>query len=148
MQHRRRRIERRHRIDHCRQRFVIHVDELERVLGEIAVAGDHHRDRLADIAHAIDRNRPAFDRRLDADREARRQRLDLGAGDHGDNAGRPPRGGQVDRADVGMRMRGAKNSGVTRARRYADIVDEAAAAGEQRQVFDALDRLADPVRGR
>ena len=49
-----------------RQRLVVDLDQLQRVLGEIAVRRDDHRDRLADIAHALDRDRPALDVRLHA----------------------------------------------------------------------------------
>ncbi len=138
-------VERGERIDNGRQRPVIDVDQLERVFREIAVARHHDRDRLADIAHAPDRDRPAFDRRLHADREARRQRLDLGAGDHGGDARGLPRGFNIDCDDFGVRVRRAKNGRVLRARRQADIVDETAAAGEQSKVFDPLDRPANPA---
>ena len=44
-----------------RQRLVLDFDQLQRVLGEIAVRRDHDRHRLADIAHLADRDRPALD---------------------------------------------------------------------------------------
>ena len=43
-----------------------------------------------------------------------------------------------------MRVRRAQNRRVQRAGRNAEIVDEAAAARQQRGVLDALDRTPDP----
>ena len=71
VQHRRCRLERVGGIDDGRQRLVVDLDQLQRILGEIAVRRDHDRDRLADIAHALDRDRPAFDRRLHAGEQRR-----------------------------------------------------------------------------
>ena len=139
MQHRLRRIERRERIDHRRQRLVVDLDQVERVLGEIAVGGDDDRDRLADIAHAADRDRPAFDRRLDPDRKACRQRGYLVAGDDGDDARRGARRVDIYMCDPRMRVRRPQNGGVQRAGLFAEIVDEASAPGQERGVFDALD---------
>ena len=133
------RLKRGERIDDRRQRPIIDFDQLKRILGEITVDRDHDCDRLADVAHALDCDRPAFDRCLDADCKACRQRLDVGAGDHRHDPRRLLGGGNVDRADASMSMRGAKNGGVTGAGRHADIIDETATAGEQRQVFDPLD---------
>ena len=56
MQDRRFGRERRDRIDHGGQRAVVDLDQVERVFGEIAVRRDDDRDRLADIAHAVDRD--------------------------------------------------------------------------------------------
>jgi hypothetical protein len=43
-----------------------------------------------------------------------------------------------------MRMRGAQHRGMQRARTHAEIVDEAASAGQQRGIFHALDRTSHP----
>ncbi len=37
--------------DHDRQRLVVDLDQVGRVLGDVAVFGDHERDGLADVAH-------------------------------------------------------------------------------------------------
>ncbi len=50
-----------------------------------------------------------------------------------------------DCADFGMRMGAAKERGVERSGQ-ADIVDEPAAANEQRRVLLALDRGSEPFR--
>ena len=61
---------RRERIDHRRQWSIADFDEIERVLGAIAVGRDHDGDRLADITHAIGRYRPTFDAGLYAHHQA------------------------------------------------------------------------------
>jgi hypothetical protein len=43
---------------------------------------------------------------------------------------------------VGVRVRGAQDRGVQRSGRHGQIVDIAAATGQERSVFDALDRPA------
>ena len=49
--------------------------------------------------------------------------------------------------DPRMRVRRPQNGGVQRAGLFAEIVDEASAPGQERGVFDALDRLATPGGG-
>ena len=88
--------ERRQRIDHRRPRLVPDVDQINRVFRQIAIGRNDDRYGLADIAHAPNRDRPAFDRRLDADDQARRQRLDILAMQDRNDAGRLLRRGQVD----------------------------------------------------
>src|SRR3954454_19563950 len=82
MQHRERGIERRAWIDDRRQWLIIDLDQFERILREVAAAGNDDPDRLADIAHALDRDRPAFDRSLHADNKACRERGYIRAGQH------------------------------------------------------------------
>jgi hypothetical protein len=53
-------------IEPGRQRSVGDVDHFECVLGPVAVAGDDDGDRLALIAHALGREAPVLDRRLDS----------------------------------------------------------------------------------
>ena len=144
MQHRALRLERIARPQRHGKRLVVDLDQLQRVLGEIAVGRDHHGDRLADIAHPLHRDRPALDIRLDACEQRRPERRHLGRRDDGRDAARSPRGRHIDRADDRMRMRRAQHRGMQGAGRHADIVDKTAAPGEQACVFDALDRLADP----
>src|SRR5262249_40129604 len=67
--------------------------------------------------------------------------LPVGAGEHGEHAGRRLGGGGVDGADARMRMRRAQHY----AERHAgqdDIVDVAATAAQQARVVEARHRLA------
>ncbi len=144
MQHRRRRIERRDRVDHGRQRLVLDVDQVERVFRQIAVGGRHDGDGFAHIAHPVERDRPAFDRRLHPDHEARRELGNVGAADDGDHAWGGSGAREIDPHDASMGMRRAQHRGVERAGFLAEIVDESSAAGQERRIFNALDRLTAP----
>jgi hypothetical protein len=124
----------------------VDLDEVEGILGAVAVGGDDDGDRLADIAHAIRGDGPAVDRRLDPDHEARGERHDVGPGEHRENAVRRPRRLAIDGFDLGVRMRRAQDRGLQSAGAHAEIVDIAAPAGQQRRIFNARDRAADPAR--
>ena len=92
-------------VDDRRQRLVVDVDELGRVLGEIAALGDHERDRVADEADLALGERRA--RRLRAPRPDRRVPLllhagvQVGGGEHEPHARRGERRRRVDPADRG-----------------------------------------------
>ena len=53
--HDRRRGHRLDLVEHGRQLLVLGVDELRRLARRRADRGQHHRDRLADVAHLVDR---------------------------------------------------------------------------------------------
>ena len=122
------------------------------ILREVAVVRDHHRDGLADIADLVARQRELRARRPDrrighqhrdlAGRHARRQ---IVGGEHRVHAGHRERRDGVDRADPGMGVRAAHEAGVQRAGKL-DVVDEAAAPGEQRRIFEARDAGAEMFR--
>ena len=80
--------ERAERLHDSSARAIFDIDQLGRVLGAGAVGRNDHSHGLADIAHAIHRDRPALDRRLDADDEARCQCLDILAAQDRGNTGR------------------------------------------------------------
>ena len=65
------------RIGGASQRLEIDVDQLERVLGEIAALGDHADDRLADMAHLVARQRQDRRRVIALHARGREQRLDV-----------------------------------------------------------------------
>ena len=144
MQHRRLRRQGRTRIDDGGERPVVGLDEIERVLRHIAVACHHQCYGLADIAHPVGGDRPAFDRRLDADDEAGAYRLHFRAREHGGDAGQGPRARRIDGGDLGMGMGRAQDRGMERAGRDAEIVDEAAAPGQECCILHARERTPDP----
>ena len=146
MQQRLRRIERRLGVNHRRQRLVVDLDQVEGVLGEITVGGDDDGHRLADIADLADSDGPTFDRRLDPDHQAGGGCRHVVGGQYGGHARRLARGVGADCHDAGMGMRRAQDGCLQRVGFGAEVVDETAAPGQQRGVFNALDRLAAPVR--
>ena len=130
-----------------RQRLVLDADALRGILGHVAVAGDDHRDRLADVAHLVARERvlrAAGDDRLV--RDDQRQRLGEAAVEvvervDGVDALDVERARYVDVADARMRVLRAQEGGVSGVRR--EVVGVAAVAGQQPLVLPALDALAE-----
>ncbi len=142
-------------VDDRRQRRPVDRHELRGVERLIARSGNHHSDRLADVAHALARERPA--RRLVHSRAVgagnapqRCHRPDavgghVGAGVDGDDARRGGGGLRVDAVDAGVRVRRTHE----RARELAfehEIANELSLADEKAQVFAAAHRRADTFR--
>ena len=94
------------------ERPVSHVDQVDGILGLVSVGRNDDGNRFAHIPHPPHGDRPAFDRRLDADDEAGCQGLDVVAGQDRDNAICAQRGRQIDRKDLGMSMWRAQDRGV------------------------------------
>jgi hypothetical protein len=69
VQDRRVRLQRRLGIDDGRQGLVAHADRLGGILGQVPVAGDDDRHRLAHEAALVGRGRIVVDGRGDADPE-------------------------------------------------------------------------------
>ena len=122
------------------------------ILREITVGRDHDCDGLADIADFVAGERQLRargpDRRIGhqhrnlAGRHARRQIIRR---EHRVHAGHGERRRNVDGANLGMGMRSAHEACVQCAG-YLDIIDEAAAPGEQRRIFEARDAGAEMFR--
>ena len=118
--------------------------------------GDHRGDRLADEAHGARRASACRGGDAVGEPSARLKSADSGIGltpaptrsapvktatTPGIAGGR----GRVDRDDARVRVRRAQESNM-RLRRAAHVVGEAAVAGQQRVVLDAVDRLPLPKR--
>ena len=135
------------------QKRDLERDGLRRVarLGE--GLGDHHRHRIADMAHPPDRERRArrhVGRRSVAVLHRHRAGdladavgFEVGAGIDREHAGRAGYGGGVERGDLAMPRGRAQEHGIGLARRVV-VVGVAPAAGEQARVLGSRDRLADP----
>ena len=128
------------RVDHRLERLVIDAHQLGGVLGEVAALRHHQRHRLADVAHALDRQRPLVTGALSAIRNgseslrtsspvitahtlARQRRLRLDAG------------------DAGVRVRRADHVGMQGAGGHRQVIGIAAAPRKQRGILLAKDRL-------
>ena len=113
-----------------RQRLVVDLDQLAGVLGDVARVGDHHRDRLADMAHPVDREGKIRHRRPHHARDRPDHAGELRPGDDADHAGQRQRARCVDPADAGVRVRRAQDGGMLEPGHRRKIVDEARARPE------------------
>ena len=133
-----------------RQLFDIEGDRADPVLGQRRAVGQHDRDRLADIAHAVGRDhwlqealRPG--QRQQTQRDAR-HRADVFRRDDGAHPWYGKRRAGVDGGDAAVRDRAAQDGRMQHALAL-QIADELAAAAQKPRILDPLDRAADiPVR--
>ncbi len=143
-----------HRIfdgDDGRQRLVVDLDQFGGVARLHRRFRDHEGDAVADRAHLVgfeDRTQRAEALRAAHILRHRRREAaelvgdDIGAGEHREHAlGRPSLGG-VDAFDARMRMRRHDNGRVALVRQL-DVVDIAAAAGDEARVLDPGHGLTD-----
>jgi hypothetical protein len=133
--------------DHGGHRFVCDGNTLGSVLGEVAVAGDDHRDRFPDVIDLLAsqwvRGAAVGQRRVG---DEQRQRLGERSGqvvvgvDRGDPVD-VEGAGDVDVDDAGVRVRRAHHRRGQRV--VAQVVQERPAAGEQPAVLAAVHRFAE-----
>jgi hypothetical protein len=133
-------------VDHCGQRLVVDVDQINRVVGFGKRLRDHQRHAFADEAHAIDRNDVAV-------RNLRSRQHPVGS-DGADlavkilprqsepDSRRGASRAEVDISDIGMGVRRSQDRGVEHAGQL-DVVDISALAGQEPKIFAPLQRLAD-----
>ena len=144
MQLRGARLRRGLRVGHRRQRLVIDLDQLERVLGGVSVLGHDHRDDVADVAHHV-----LGDAVIGGDLQVRvgeqpgaGGRLDravrVGVGVDGDHPGRRRRRARVDRPDPGVGVRAPEHGGVHHAGQR-QVVGVGRRAGDEPRVLPAAD---------
>jgi hypothetical protein len=139
--------------DHRRQELVADPDPVDGVLGDVAVLGDHERDRLADVVDLV-----PGERELGAAvgecgvRDQQGQRV----GHHAVEVVVRPDGvhavevedvRDVDVEDPGVGVRRAEDGGVQGGRPDEHVVDVAAATAEEALVLDARHLLAEELRG-
>ena len=146
MQQRRRRRARGAGVDHRLERLVVDAHQLGGVLREVAALRHHQRHRLADIAHALDRQRPLVDRRLERDQERIGDRPHVLAGDHRPHPLARQRRFRLDAGDAGVRVRRADHVGMQRAGGHRQVVGIAPAPRQQRGILLANDRSAQKLR--
>ena len=126
-------------------RLDLDLDEVAGVLGDVAGLGDDERDRLAGEAHVAvgeQPERPAAVAALEVDPRLDDVAVEVGAGEHGDDAGQLAGRADVERrdraaGDVAADERDVQQPG------HDDVVDVAAVAGQQAGVLAPLHPLAD-----
>ena len=130
--------------DRC-ERLVVDDDELDRVLRDVAVVGDHERDRVADEAHLAfgeqRQRRRRAGRPLARVPELHDVGVDVGRDEHRAHAwqGSGLRG--VDLHDASARHGAPHEAGVHHAR-PRDVVDERPPSGQQTSVLHPMDATA------
>ena len=137
------------RRDHDRQRLVLDLDQVGRVLGDVSVLRDHECDRLAGVAHDL-RSEATLGAAVgevgmrDQDGEVGVAERQVGGHVYSLHAGHRPRRADVDRLDAGVRERRANEHRLQRT--LIDVVGEVAAPAQQPVVFDALHPRPEPTR--
>ena len=139
---------------HRGQRLVVDIDQLGRVLGLGQRVGDHHRHRIADIAHPVgDQRRPLRGiHRLTVGPLARHVGLghaepvghDVVAGVDRQHARRLPGLLDVDRTDIRVGVRRPHEDRVGLAVQV-DVADVAPLPAQQARILEPQDRLTDTV---
>ncbi len=135
-------------VGHVRQRLVVDLDELGRVLGLSARLGHDDRDAVAGEPRLVDGEREVLDHRdvvghgPEARQAVRPDVREIGAGKGGDDAGSLARLRHVDACDRRVRIRAADDDRVHHARR-SEVVGVRALAGEKAGVLLARDGGAD-----
>ena len=129
-------VERLARVDDRRQRLVLDVDQLERVVRRVLVGRDHERDLLALEADLVAREhglRVVGDRRHPREPE----RLEVLRGDDGGDVRVRERLRGVDRDDARVRVRAAQHRPVDHPGQ-PDVVEVGALAADEARVLLAL----------
>ena len=148
VEHRHARIGRAARVGDDGQKLPVDLDQLQRVLGEIAAGRDHEGDRLADVA-----DESGGEGRLQAGVGAGAgalpephgnpaDRAEIVGGDHGRDAGKRARRPGADGRDPRVRMRRPENRRVQQAGQ-TDVGGVFPAPGQEPEVFLSLYGKAD-----
>ncbi len=136
-------LERALRRDDGFERVVVDLDQLQRVLGDVRVGGDHGRDLLTLEPHGV---RDEHGLRVARHRGHPRQvvlRHQL-AGHHGDDARQGRGGGGVDAVQRGVGVRTAQDRHVQHPRQM-HVIDEVAGTPDESVVFDPADVVSEPA---
>ena len=137
-------------VDDGRQRLVLHLNELRRVLGQVAVGGDDQRHRVAHVADVVlgqGEQGTGVVRRKGPVHVADQVGVEVGGGEDGDDPFGGPGGGGVDPGDPGPGDVTAQEVGVQHPGKH-DVVEIAAVPGEQAGVLLAPHPLADQATDR
>jgi hypothetical protein len=134
------------RVEHDGQRLIDDTDVLERVLRGRAIDGGDRRDGLSGEAHAVGGQAPVAHRHRRGNERADRlgHRGRLHPREHGENAGQPLDGTDVDRHDARVGVRAPQHRAVQQSR-PREVVEVHAASGRQPEVFFACQRATDPT---
>ena len=138
------------RRDHNRQRLVVHVHELCRILGDRATFGDHERDRLARVAHDLGGEASLCAAvgevgMRDEDGQIGFAEGQVLRGVNGKDARQHARRAYFNGPDARVRVRRAHQYRLERT--VVDVVSEAPFATQQAVVLGSLHPFAEPAGG-
>ncbi len=139
--------ERRHAVDHGRQRLIVDLDKLGRRAGDLLAVGHDEGHRVADMAHAaLGEGRPRrHDQRLHRRHAGQRTEAigrEIGRGIDAVHAGQRRGLRNVDPLYERMRVRRAQDMAVQLAG-IGDIVDIMALPGQEAAILEPPHRAAD-----
>ena len=141
-------------VDDGGQRLVVDLDQLGRVLGEVARLGHDERDRVADEADVAlgegPEGRAGHGRRVTLEHGRLHRadvRVEVRGGEHRPDAGHGPRRVDVEAGDPGVREVAAHERGVQHPR-HDHVVDVGALPGQQPWVLAPADGLPHEPTGR
>ena len=142
--------ERRVEVGHHGQRLVLDLDQLERVLGDVAAHRDHGRDGLTHPADAVGRKRMGPGDALLGNGEPdhrllARDRREVPAGDDVEDPGQLTGLADVDTPDACMRHGAAQHGGFDHLG-HRHVVDVLPAAREQARILGASDTAPGVLR--
>ena len=134
-------------VRHWRQRLNVEGDRLQRILGNSRVFGQHHGNRLADVAHLLigdDRllELPEGGQLVQPQWNGRHGAAEIRRRYHRMDSSQRERSTGVDRPDAAVSERAAQDHRIEQAV-ARQIIDEFASAAEKTKVLAALDRAAD-----
>jgi NCAIR mutase (PurE)-related protein len=126
--------------------LVLHLEQLERILGEVTVPCDDDCDRFARVPGDVVRSGEVGDGGVDSCGERSRQCGDVGAGQHPEHSGLLEGARRIQPHDPCMRERGTEHGRVTGASHRVEIVDEASLAAKESLVLETGKGAPDPRR--
>ena len=136
---RRVRLERGLHVDDGGQRVVVDLDQLGGVDGGGLRLGDHDRDRLPDEPDPVGGQRRARQLRVDDHQAVVGRQVEVGRGEHGDDARRRRRGPAVSIPVITACASGERTNARCRTPVEGEVADVGAGAGDEVEVLDAAD---------
>ena len=128
------------RVEDARQRLVFHLDQVERLLGDLLADGSHAGHRVADVAHPVAaEDVPVVQVQPD-------QAGVILAGDHRFDARQGARLADIDALDQRMRVGAALDAGIQQPGAELQVVGKQGRAEHFLARIDARHAVADRVR--
>ena len=125
-----------------RQRLVIDLDQLQRILGGPMIRGRHRDDGIANVANSVHREDRLIAKRRTEVRIDPRHLRDIGTGEHRGDTGQRRGLGFVDAQNPRVRVRTSQHSNMEHSR-HLDVADMQRPPGDFGVGVLAINRLPD-----